>query len=465
MPGEGLLLDPPVAVVAMIAIAALLAFVAVVTGWERIAIWTSLGSLVLYPLLLSEDSAVYHVGIAGPIVEVRTFTLALLPFAFGVFSRGLLPKSFMLLAIWLAFSATFFWRMDAMAWAGATQIGVGVLGWMAGAHLARSQVGNARLQRTLVACVAAIILIEVTVSVLQFAGVPINPLPFHDAALLGNRANGTLNHPDNLGKALLLLMALVLPATTSKQAGTRRLALASFLVAFLPLALSQGRANFVGALMMVVAWALLLPRGHSLALKFAILGGSSLVVLASAGLFLARFDEDPTGGARGDLLAIALRHLPDYVLVGVGPNSYTTVTGPLDGSWIPVHSTFLLVLLELGAIGALLLFLPVVTSSVYAWSNRRAEGDSGAASRALISTVPAIVVIGATGWGLAGSSILALWFLTWSYLNTLARSRALETTSPSSESEGSLAPVRSARPPTAKHDRHRAKDDHDVAYD
>jgi hypothetical protein len=76
----------------------------------------------------------------------------------------------------------------------------------------------------------------------------------------------------------------------------------------------------------------------------------------AAGL-AARFRQDLRGGSRSLRNAQALRELPEHWLVGAGPSRYVTEIGYLDpvtGRGLPVHNSALLVLLQLGGVGAAL---------------------------------------------------------------------------------------------------------------
>ncbi len=395
-------------------------------GPRTTAVWAVLFTTCLYPQALTRAPAVFHVGMAPAQPQLRTYgaVLLVLGLAAVLSARpGTVPVAWVLLAGWLATGFLLVWSRSAEQWSGLLQVTTALAAWCAGSRfgrLDRDGPGGRALALALVGIVAA----QCVVGLMQLGGVPINPLDPADAAILGNRINGTSNHPNNLGKMVLLVLMLLLPLTRSLDRTTRRLALGATVAALVPLALAQGRANFVGALMTVVLWAALTPRGQDLGARLWLLVGTGLLGLASAGVFLARFDEDPDGGARGRLMRDALRYLPEHLWTGMGPNSYTTVMSPRTGSFIPVHNSVLLAVAELGLLGGVLLLLPVVVAVARGWARRRDLDVRGDAGRALVASAPALLLVAMTGWGMLGTAILPLWFFVVALLDQEVRSPA-----------------------------------------
>jgi O-antigen ligase len=163
--------------------------------------------------------------------------------------------------------------------------------------------------------------------------------------------------------------------------------------------------------MILMVWALLLPREKRIGFREGMLAGAVLVGLGIAGVVLSRFDEDPTGGVRGEIAEYAFGQIALRPITGTGPNNYTTLAGPMTGSWIPVHNSFLLAAAELGIVGAALFFGAVSVVVGRGWS-RRKHGEAAAPARAIVASVPAVLLIGLTGWGLMGTSVFALWLFT-----------------------------------------------------
>ena len=193
--------------------------------------------------------------------------------------------------------------------AGILQLATGIAAWCVGTMVSRPM-SVERFSRALTLFITFIVAIQVVVCCLQFAGVPINALSAVESNILGGRVNGTSNHPNNLGKMLFLLLILLLPLTEQRDRRSARMALAAVVMMFVPLGLAQGRANFAAVLAALVLWALLTARGQQLGTKVVFLGGASVAVILSAAVFLARFDEDPSGGVRPQIYAIAMRAIP-----------------------------------------------------------------------------------------------------------------------------------------------------------
>nr|WP_276510845.1 O-antigen ligase family protein [Herbiconiux flava] len=231
---------------------------------------------------------------------------------------------------------------------------------------------------------------------------------------------------------MIFVVVLALPVTRSVDAIARRLAILTIIVCLIPVGLSVSRTNFVVMAMVLVLWALLLPRSSKLGGRLAILGIVGVVGFLFLDQFIVRLTEDPAGGARDHLAAVALKHIPDNLLIGVGPGNYIPYFGQFDaltGSGWPVHNMFLLALAELGLAGAVLLFFPSIVFSVRAIPAFRRTDERGSYSRALVLMTLAVSVVGLTSWGMLGGSLLYLWFFTLGYLARRAFGKA-DTSNP-----------------------------------
>jgi O-antigen ligase len=391
-------------------------------GWHRVLYVTVLISLCLYPQLLTARRATYHVGMAPPTAEVRTFAIVIFAIALVALLSGggrlRLPRSLLLLPIWLIIGMGLVWTDTAEHWSGVWQLAIGMGAWIAGSFLAYGAGQQVGFERLAARVLFFIVAIQIIVTVMQLFGVPINSLAASDALILDGRPNGTFNHPDNLGKGIVMLLVLVLPLTRSKDAVARRLAYSTMFLALIPLGIAQGRANFIGAILIVVVWTVLLPKSESINVRACVLLATAALGAAFLGVIVSRFVEDPTGGVRTQLTTYALQQIPRSPIFGVGPNGYTTVVAPLTGSNIPVHNTYLLAAAELGIPGALCLLAPFLAVTIRAWRVRREESADGDYGRALVALVPALILIGLTGWGLLGSAIWPLWCFVTSFCAT-----------------------------------------------
>jgi O-antigen ligase len=274
------------------------------------------------------------------------------------------------------------------------------------------------------------------------------------AALMGHRVNGTTTHPDNLGKILLLILILCLGLMGTKDARARRFLWGAVVLLFIPLGLSEGRANLLAALTAVVFWALLSGRRRSAAIRLGIPLAAILVVLPFASAIATRIQEDPNGGPRAGLTAAALEQI-DRQPWGIGPNSYVSVVSAYDSVTAlgyPVHNTFLLTTAELGILGAILFWLPVVGLVIAAWMNRKSTGFVGSFAIAIVASAPGLYVVNASGWAILSGPLLPLWFLicglAYSQLGSAGRAVRARLTPRSMEFSASLPVLTSPSPPT-----------------
>lgn len=352
-------------------------------------------------------------------------------FAFLHLRKRYFPASF------LPFLA-FVGLMSVLGWSG----GVGFSGnifvillaicaWVAGGYLADATGHDPNLNRALSIMLLGVLVFEAAICALQFVGIGLFELQGRTLELEGGRSNGTYTHPSVIGKNVLLLLLILLPMTRSNDRITRRMANLSLLVALVPVGLSESRANFVGLIAAYVVWTLIQPRTDGFK-KMAILAGMSVVALFFVNLILERFENDPLGGARQHFTEVALQQLVRNPWLGVGPGQYVPVVGTFDRltseGW-PVHNVYLLLAVELGLVGAILLLAPIAILGWKSLRRIRQGGPAGDAARALIAIAPGFVLISVTGWGLLASSMMALWFLAFGYV-------ARQVSSPTEESEG-----------------------------
>jgi O-antigen ligase len=138
-----------------------------------------------------------------------------------------------------------------------------------------------------------------------------------------------------------------------------------------------------------------------------------LVVLPFASTIATRIQQDPNGGPRAGLAAAAIEQI-DRQPWGIGPNAYVSVVSKYDAvtaNGYPVHNTFLLTAAELGVLGALLFWLPVLGLVAVAWMSRKRPGFAGSFAIAIVASAPGLYVVNATGWAILRGPLLPLWFL------------------------------------------------------
>jgi hypothetical protein len=356
------------------------------------------------------------------LVVAGGFALASLAFS----GRARMPLVLKLFVAVLLLGMATWWSGSSSEWAGVLQYCLAPLGWSAGsfAALVVRRVPNGT--GALLAGVVSALGVQVVVVMLQLAGFSINAVSREEVGdtLIGARVNGLTGHANTLGKIAFLSILLVLPLAVSASARVRRWSFVAIAAAFSLLAVTGGRANFLGAISLMAVWLLLTWSGggrvRSYVRKYGYVGAvGALAVVVVLG---TRFTEDPSGGSRPYLTESALRVIPSYLFGGMGPNQYLTVMIPGDAvsarTMLPVHNTFLLVLAELGIVAAALLLTPLVLVTVRALRLRaRSKPAVNPWSTVAIAAVAPFLVIAGTGWGMAADGILPLWFMTVGFLN------------------------------------------------
>jgi O-Antigen ligase len=389
-------------------------------GWPVLALIVLLCTLVLYPKSFSHDPNPRHVGIAQSVPAVATYTVILLGIGYALLLRVLyrprarsLPVSVFVFLGFLVVGFSTIWHGTDEQLAGALQLGLGFCAWFVGGQLGPLILCQARRVRWVAGAIAGLVGIETLVSLLQRGGIRINPMTPALAAIMGDRTNGTTNHPDNLGKILLLLLILSLGLMGTTDARARRMLWIAIVLMFVPLGLSQGRANILAALTTVIFWALLSGRRRSLTIRVGVPLIVVLVFLPFAGSVAKRLEEDPNGGPRAGLAAAAYEQIHRQPW-GVGPNSYVSVVSAYNSvvaEGYPVHNTFLLTAAELGVPGAILFWLPTAGLIALALISRKRRGFAGSFAIAILASVPGLYVVTSTGWAMLSNQLFPLWFL------------------------------------------------------
>lgn len=404
------------------AIAVLLSLI--LYGTEKPLACLFLLSVAVVPLTLTSNSVQKHVGIASSAFELTTYNVATVV-ALAIFvASGRMTRSLLLfipIVGWLFLGMTVVWESSVLQWSGVFQLLLAPAAWLIGSEVLGRGSRRILLLRFISCLVFALVAIQLVVCVIQLAGLPVNSLDSSQQELLEGRYNGTLGHPNDLGKIVILLMSIVLPSTRVPDRFVKRIAYWTLVAGFVVLLLTGGRAVILGSLTMLTMWVLLSPpvrgvRSQKLAL---LLGCGALTFFASA-ILIERFVDDPEGGDRSILVDLALYQINQSPWLGVGPNSYVEAVGQyseLTASGVPVHNAVLLGLAEIGLVGVIALALPllwVAFRSIARLRDRSAQGDY---ARAMLSLLPPLYLIATTGWGLLGSYVLPTMFFCLGYLN------------------------------------------------
>ncbi len=389
-------------------------------GWPVLTLAVLFCTLALYAKSLSKDPNLRHVGIAQSVPALATYTVVLLGIAYILLLRILyrprarsVPTSVFVFFGFLAVGFGAIWHGTSEQLAGVLQLSLGFCAWFIGAQLGPLILSQERRVRWIAGMIAGIVSIQTLVALLQRAGIAINPMKPALAAQMGDRTNGTTNHPDNLGKVLLLLLILCLGLMGTTDARARRTLWFAIVLMFIPLGLSQGRANLLAALTTLVFWAILSGGRRSAAIRLGVPLLAILIILPFASSIATRIQEDPNGGPRAGLAAAAIEQI-DRQPWGVGPNSYVSVVSAYDSVTAlgyPVHNTFLLTAAELGILGSILFWLPVAGLVAMAGLSRKRSGFAGSFAIAILASAPGLYVVNASGWAILSGSLLPLWFL------------------------------------------------------
>ena len=378
-----------------------------------------LGSLCFLPRVLLGGTVAdqTRAAISGAEPRVMTYTVAIcLVVLVAIFLRrqGTLWMTFGAFGLFLLVWIFLVWDGNAEQWSGVVHLGIAALAWVAGSYISTLVKTGDKSERVLAGWLFLIVFVQVVISVAQIVGIPLFPLGASVAADTGliGRVNGSFGHPTTLGKILLLLSVLLLPLTKSTDRKARRFAWWAICLSAIPFIFSGGRANFFGAIMMIVIWAMTSEGVQHIGRRVMIPLAAIGVVAASAGVWLGRFETGEIGGYRAHFSAVATHQIeirPWWI--GTGPSTYVTAVGPFDAltatGW-PVHNSVLLAIVELGFIGATLLFLPILILIARAWRARRSPSANGRYARAVLASFPGISIVALTGWGLM-SDTLPLW--------------------------------------------------------
>jgi O-antigen ligase len=363
-----------------------------------------------------------HQGIANSSPALASYTCLAVATAYGAllvrfrgFRLRLIPAVAVAFIAWLLLEYLFSWTRTEEELAGVIQLCSGFVAWVAGSLLGGRFLRDERGVRWIAWAILALVLVEAGVTILQRVGVNIDPMTPALKAIMGTRTNGTTQHPDQLGKIVFLLTLLSLGLLATQDRRTKQILWAAIAIGFIPMGLSQGRANGLAVILMLLLWTLLLPRTRG-ALTARI--GVPVLVIALAipfvPAFATRFEQDPNGGPRSELAQTAYSQIAERPIWGLGANSYVTVVAPYDvytADGYPVHNAFLLTAAELGIPGAVLFWCPFALVLLLCVRGRRWPGYQGSFAVALLAAVPGFYLVLTTGWGMLEGEIFPMWGL------------------------------------------------------
>lgn len=391
--------------------------------------------LALLPKSLAPGDAPWHIGIAIPVFAPSTWMVALVGAAVVLLAMtwrrlqwlSVLAVAIGALALFIGIGSVTRGGASTRELVGAVQYLSAPLAFAVGCLLATHRAAGPALRLASAGVIAA----QFGCAALQRLGVPLNPMGTAEAArLLGDRTNGTLNHPVNLAKAIVLVLTLYYLTTgRDSRIGIGRFQLPAVVgrygipaAALATTALTGSRTGLLAVLMLLVVGELMLRRRSAVTsgprsgrgrrqtlVGVALLGAG---VVAAAPVFIARMIADPAGGARTQVLSSALDYLSSNLWWGIGANSYVEVVGrtdPLVADGVPVHNGFLFAAVELGVPAALILFAPVVALAVLCLRGGVLRPDLTPAFCLTFTVAYAGMTV--TTYGVLSESMLPLWFL------------------------------------------------------
>ena len=372
--------------------------------------------------LISRDGG-WHIGIADPALTPTTYAVT----GVGLFVGGILlirkrPPwlwySIALLA-YLLLWMVLFWEGVETQWSGVLHLAVGALALMSGGMVARISRMTPWVERAIAVGAAIALAVHLAMSLAQLAGIPLSIYEELPRYLAEGRPIGALNHPTAPGKVAALLQVPLLITVVAKDRFARRWSWVALAMGIPATAITLSRANTIAIVAGLLIWVLIARKQDvRKAVRVIVAAVVAVGAVASSAIILDRFLSDPSGGSRNELLASGLEQIARSPWTGTGPNYFVEAAGrydPLVATGVPVHVTFLLALAELGIAGGVLLFLPLLITSVAAVRRFGAPDDRTTASRAFLATLPGILLIAVTGWGLIADNMLPLWWFVIGY--------------------------------------------------
>ena len=384
-----------------------------------LAAFLAAAALVPFPILLWSANAPNHTGIAYTSPALTTYGVALLLLALGLASswqrNSWLFAYAATVAVYLVVGLLTVWGGVEAQWAGAIHWAFAVLALIVGYQLGAQM--TQEVHSFMVKVIFALLLINAMFCVIQLAGYPVSVFSDQLETHIDNsRPIGTFSHPSTLGKFVIIVMIVVLPALYNKEAGARRVALWCLALAVPLVAVTLARANLVAVLIAVALWLLFDRRSRRVTAKRVLLiAGVALLSAPVIGATLERFAIDPGGGGRTTIYSAGLEQLKSNLWMGTGPNYYAEVVGQWDrmtALGYPLHNTFLYPVAELGIIGGIVFMSPILVVCSIATIDVLRGGAVGASpwSKAYVATFPGVMIIAMTGWGMLLGSTLRLWF-------------------------------------------------------
>ena len=380
-------------------------------GRFRFAVAALFAALTFLPVRLLGFGDVpmgWTVGVSSAVPALTTYNVLLLGFALVLLVERKIPRPARYAApvlVFCAFGALVLWPSTPNVTSGLLHVLACACAWAVGLHLgARLDVDgrSGRFLALVLLLVACILGLTVAWQLASGGGGV-------------ERASGLFAHPATIGKLGVIFLGLLLPLSRSTTARTRAMSYAGVVVLFASTAPTLSRANILAMVVVILAWALLLPSARNLGKKIVLPLVTVAAFIPVLDKLLTRFAVDSEGGDRPELLRAGYRQIAAQPWAGTGPNNYVTAVGghePIVAlTGYPVHNMFLLSAAELGIVGAVLFFLPLVYGLGVAVRRLRTPGAVGDFSRGTVVLALGIIVVGLTGWAVVQQPVAETLFL------------------------------------------------------
>lgn len=403
-----------------------LLIVSVICFWVIICLWIgfskgTFGALILsifiMPITILGSNDGHHVGVTSFTTEINlihVFILITLIFAMLTKSFKFIQYDQILTILAILFGWFILWPSRENVAAGSVHFIFGIISLIVGRYLGR-QHERSLSDRWISSVLGIVIGIEFLIVIAQLLGFTVGP--FGGASFAGQiiRPAGTFDHPGTLGKFLFVTAILLLPILKSTDRIAKRVSRIIFCMLILMTLISYSRANTVAIVSILAMW-MILDKGGFKALprKMWLVFFTVIMALPFLANFMQRFEVDPDGGERPELFQEALVQLSMTLWQGTGLNNYVEVVGefgPATAGGFPVHSSLILLVAEAGLVIAACILLPVISIFLKAFGSLSSKNATNWRARALIASIPGVLLITLTGWGMTAGEVYIYWML------------------------------------------------------
>lgn len=404
------------ALVAAIVAVCVLVIIAPLLGARRalVALFVLSVTVVPAPILsLGDSGGAYIVDISSPVITISTYSIAIVVVSiWAALTRRAQGGWVIVPALaYLIVGALVSWPLNDAVGSGTLHMAVSCLAWVCGLGIARL-VRERGLERFMAMTLAFVGLVLAGPTWFQWMlGVGVQGY--------GDRAGGIFAHPSTVGKVAIVVLCLALPLTQSLDSRVKKFAYVTLVLAASASVPSLSRANILGTALVILFWLATTLNRQNLKQTIGVVSVAVIAAIPFVAPLIQRFELDPEGDERPELTLAALRQIPRFIAMGMGPNNYVSTVAPVESivatSGYPVHNTFLLFLAELGVIG-LAAFAPLLLTVLFAaWPFQR-RGQARAYSASLGALVIGVVFVGMTGWGLLRQPLPELILFAAAYL-------------------------------------------------